>query len=306
MPSRSRRVVAIQRNPLSGTGLYRHELLNLAAGLRRFGFQPRIFSRRERLRAWLELPENRGRLACLVAAGGDGTVGDMLNRYPGLPLAILPLGTENLLARYLHIPCCGQDVADMIAAGLRRRLDVCRVGERRFAIMASFGLDADVVHRTHARRTGNITRLSYLQPIWDSLTQYEFPELRLYVDDRPTPLRARLAILMNLPAYALGLGIAPNACCDDGLFDLRLFDHASSIQMMRDLFDVVRGGLGHPEHVRTVRAAKVRIEADVPVPVQMDGDPAGWTPTEVSVLPAALEVIVPAGQGCSQWLVVRE
>jgi diacylglycerol kinase (ATP) len=285
--------VAIQRNPISGSGRRRALLLDLIAELRRHGLRPRVFSRRERLAAALERPDRREGLVCIVAAGGDGTVGDVINRYPGVPLAVLPMGTENLFARYLRIPLSGRAVAGMIAAGRTRRVDLCALGERRFALMASCGFDADVVHRTHAARAGHISRFSYLQPIWHSVRAYEHPPMRLYLDDAPVPLTATLALLVNVPVYAMGLRIAPSALDNDGLVDLRLFDPRSAFQMLRVVYNVTSGRHERRADVQSARAARVRIESDVPVPVQVDGDPAGWTPAEVRVLPAALEVFVP-------------
>src|SRR5262245_59352110 len=91
--------VAIQRNPKSGSGLRRHRLLELVRELKSLGFRPRMFKNRLPMDAWLARPDIRENLACIVAAGGDGTVADVFNRHPGIRLAIMPLGTENLLAR---------------------------------------------------------------------------------------------------------------------------------------------------------------------------------------------------------------
>src|SRR5580765_4106145 len=91
--------VAIQRNPRSGSGAGRHELVELVRELKRLAFRPRLFKSRERLVAWLAEPGIRDELTCVVAAGGDGTVADVVNRHPDVPICILPLGTENLLAR---------------------------------------------------------------------------------------------------------------------------------------------------------------------------------------------------------------
>jgi diacylglycerol kinase (ATP) len=146
--------VAIQRNPVSGAGAKRAEILALCKQLRRLGIRLRVFSRRERLAERLGRPDGRNGLICLVAAGGDGTVGDLINRFPDLPLTILPLGTENLLARHLGIPCNGQFVAEVIAQGITRRIDIGLLNGKRFTLMVSAGFDADVVHRTHGRRQG--------------------------------------------------------------------------------------------------------------------------------------------------------
>jgi hypothetical protein len=115
------RRVVIQRNPTSGTGKKRGELLSLVRRLKVHGFSPRLFSSRQRLDRYLSNPERRAEVFCVVAAGGDGTVGDVVNRCHGLPVAILALGTENLIARYLKLPRDGSAVADMIAAGRRIR-----------------------------------------------------------------------------------------------------------------------------------------------------------------------------------------
>ena len=103
--------VAIQRNPTSGTGTRRGVLLELIRELKRRGIRPRLFASRERMQAKLADPAAREHLVCVLAAGGDGTIGDVVNRYPGLPLATLPLGTENLLAKYLRIQPSGAQVA---------------------------------------------------------------------------------------------------------------------------------------------------------------------------------------------------
>jgi diacylglycerol kinase (ATP) len=289
--------VAIQRNPTSGTGLQRAELLHLVSNLRRLGIRPRLYSRRERLQARLEIAGEREALVCLVAAGGDGTVGDLTNRFPDLPLAVLPLGTENLLAGHLGIPSDGKFVAEMIAAGCQRAVDVGVINGRRFLLMVTAGFDADVVHRAHARRTGHIRKWNYLQPIWESLRSYRYPKLRVSAEggDLPggRPLSARLVVVANLPAYAMGLPLAMSAEGADGLLDLRLFHRRSAFQMLRYLYKVLLRQHETLADVVSGRAKQVRITCDTPAPIQCDGDPAGFTPAEVTVLPRALTLIVP-------------
>jgi diacylglycerol kinase family enzyme len=294
-PLPERQWVAIQRNPRSGTGRGRDWLVDLVRELKRLGFQPRMFKNRQRMDAWLAEPEVRARLACIVAAGGDGTVADVFNRHRGVRLAILPLGTENLLARFLDIPASGTQVARIIAAGQVRVLDLCQLGERRFVLMASAGFDADVIQRLHFSRRGNISRLSYVQPILESVRKYEYPEIRLYVDGSPTPATARMAVIVNVPIYALGLSVARTARGDDGMLDLRLFRQGSAFQMVRYLCNLALGIHETLPDVKSLSGRRVRIESDVPVPIQLDGDAAGFTPAEISVLPGALEVLAAAG-----------
>jgi diacylglycerol kinase (ATP) len=291
--------VAIQRNPTSGAGLQRAELLHLVSHLRRLGIRPRLYSRRERLQARLDIAEERQNLVCLVAAGGDGTVGDLVNRFAGLPLAVLPLGTENLLAGYLGIPSDGRFVAEMIAAGCSRSIDVGVVNGRRFLLMVTAGFDADIVHRVQARRRGHITKWNYLQPILESLRSYRYPKLRVSAEggDLPLgqPVSGRLVAVANLPAYAMGLPLAASAEAGDGLLDLRVFRRRSAFQMLRYLYKVALRQHEGLADVVSGRATQVRITCETPVPIQCDGDPAGFTPAEISILPGALTLIVPKG-----------
>jgi diacylglycerol kinase family enzyme len=284
--------VAVQRNPVSGAGQDRAAIVELVLRLREHGLHPRLFANRERLRRRLDDPRWRERLVGIVAAGGDGTVGDVINRFPGVPVAILPLGNENLLAGYLGIPKSGRAVADRIAANHRKKLDVGVAGDRRFTLMASAGFDADVVHRTHAARTGHITRGRYVGPILRSLFRYRFREMRIYLDDDPAPLRARTALIVNVPAYAIGLRLADSARGDDGVLDLRLFERGSAFRMPWYFVRVLTRSHERLRDVRSARASRMRIESDEPIPVQIDGDPAGWTPVEIRILSGALEVFV--------------
>jgi diacylglycerol kinase family enzyme len=159
--------------------------------------------------------------------------------------------------------------------------------------MASAGFDADVIQRLHHLRRGNISRLSYVQPILESVRKYEYPEIRLWIDDAASPVMCRMAVVVNVPMYALGLSVARSALGDDGAFDVRLFHRGSAFQMMRYLCNLGLGRHERLEDVTSLRGRRVRIESDVPVPIQIDGDPAGWTPAEIHVLPAALEVVAP-------------
>ena len=294
--------VAIQRNPTSGAGPKAAVLKELVRELKQHGLKPRLFSKRERLASLLVDETRRENLRCIVAAGGDGTVVDVINRYPGMPMTVCPLGTENLFAKYLGIPRSGRAVAETIANGQPRQLDLCELQSsdidgnphpaQRFLIMASIGFDAAVVHRTHARRRGHIRRSSYVLPIFSTLWHYRYPKLQITLDDNE-PVESRLAVVANLPRYALKLPIASSAKGDDGLIDVRLFERPSRRSMLRYFWKVWRNKHESLADVRSALAKTIRIDADEPVPIQVDGDPAGFTPATITVVPSALTVVAP-------------
>jgi diacylglycerol kinase (ATP) len=109
------------------------------------------------------------------------------------------------------------------------------------------------------------------------------------------PLSGRLLVVANLPAYAMGLPLAASAEGSDGLLDLRVFRRRSAFQMVRYLYKVALRQHESLADVVCGRAQRVHITCDTPVPLQCDGDPAGFTPAEVTILPGALTLIVPKG-----------
>jgi diacylglycerol kinase family enzyme len=288
-------VIAILRNPWSGPGRRKRYVHSLLLALKSQGLKPRLFSSRARLTAWMANPRHRESLYCLVAAGGDGTISDLMTRFPGVRLATIPLGTENLLARQVGIPRDGAVVAHMIAAGRTWTIDACELGMRRFCLLASIGIDAAIVHRTHAGRRGNIHKYNYLGPIVATLRTYRFPRLRVWLDDDVEPQRCRLLLIANHAAYALGLQVMPEARGDDGWLDVRLFAAKNFWSTWKLVWCAWRGTLARQSRVHVVwrRATRIRVDADVPVPIQVDGDPAGSTPAEIRILPKGLRMVVP-------------
>jgi len=292
----TRRLVVIQRNPSSGSGRGRSELLRLCEELRRRGFHVRMFSRRNVLDQWIRRPENAEQLRCCVAAGGDGTIADLVNRHPGIPLAILPLGTENLLAKYFGISCCGKSLAQIIDQDHVCVIDSVFADARRFLLMLSVGPDAEVVEAVHATRTGRILRTRY---IWPTLRTLLFSKTRLYrvqCDDSSEFHYGAHIILTNVPRYGFGMPFAPDALPDDGLLDVRLVLGTTRWQI---LWQALRLKLKLPvaqsEFLR-LHARRVRVEAVDEHPAvrcQCDGDPGPHLPVTVQVQNASVRLVVP-------------
>lgn len=287
----SKQWIAIQRNPRSGSGQKRETLIALIRELRRRGLKPRLFKSRERLTELLQSPEQLESLRCIIAAGGDGTVCDVINRFPEVPVCPFPLGTENLLCRHFGVTGDAVQTADQIESGQFETIDVGLLGDRRFLLMASVGFDAHVIHRLHNARRGNISRLTYALPILSAAAGYSFPQLRVFVDDAPEPITGCLAVIANFPEYAFGLPLVPEALPSDGLLSVRVFPDPGAFSLLR-YCRLLRGHrhVGHPE-IPFVMAHSIRIESDVPVPVQVDGDPCDTTPCNITLSQASATLL---------------
>lgn len=166
-PSPLRRVLVIA-NPISGGGRGKVRALGLAAELRALGIEAEAYFTRAagdataRAAAAGTQPWH-----ALVAVGGDGTVNEVLNGMPdpGRPLAVLPVGTANVLALELGLPKRPAQAAAAIAAGRCRALTIGIAGERRFLLFCGAGIDGAVVQRLHEVRTGTLGKHKWAGPI---------------------------------------------------------------------------------------------------------------------------------------------
>ena len=301
--------VGIAANAASGRGAGRVAVDRLVRELNRLGVDTRI--------AWT-LPERAALVAeatpdagcrCLVAAGGDGTVAALINEQPSVPIAVMPVGTENLFARHFGFVRQPRLAAARIATGEASSLDLGRVGDRRFALMAGIGFDADVVSRHHNARVGRsgsmrpTNRAAYVEPVLRSSFGYRFPPLHLTIEEAEggcESLVGSTAFVFNLPRYALGLPFAPTARGDDGWLDLVVFRDPGPFRALHYLWLVVSGQHRNRSGIIHRRVRRVTVEVDEPVPVQLDGDPGGQIlpgmspPWTAEIEADALGVVAPA------------
>lgn len=294
----SARQILLSVNPKAGARSGRPRVEQLRARLQEKGYGVRECRGLDDLRESSAELLRQGTLRAVVAAGGDGTVRLVANETPaGVPIAILPLGTENLLSKYLALPPDPREISTIIDQGWTVRLDAGLANDRLFLLMAGIGFDADVVRRLHATRTGHIRHWSYVKPIVESIRSYEYPPVRVYCDpdnsaENSRSIEARWVFAVNLPRYAGGLCFVPSAVGTDGLLDICTFRQGFLANGLRYLLGVSLGMHVAWRDCEIVQAARVRIVSEGRVPYQLDGDPAGHLPLDVSVLPQRLTLLV--------------
>lgn len=292
------RLIVIAENPRAGSGEGRTLVERLASALADRGFQVVREREPEQIRQRVQAggaavpAEQAGPPACVVCAGGDGTIGMVANWVDAAtPLAVLPLGTENLLAKQLGFDRDVDGLAERIERGRTFAIDAGEANGRLFLVVASVGFDAEVVRLLAARRTGPIRHSTWVRPILQALGSYRFPEIRVTTNSHPKPVRTRWAFIFNLPRYALGLRFVAEGSCADGKLDLCCFRGARWWNGLKYLAGVILGWHRSWRDTHIEQATWVRIEADEPVPYQLDGDPGGELPLEVRVLPKRLRIM---------------
>jgi diacylglycerol kinase family enzyme len=292
-------MVLVVANPYSGVGPNRRRVDALVGALRARGAVPRVvWDAAERSAALADAAAMSGCHA-VIAAGGDGTIAQVINELPaGVPLAALPLGSENVLARALGFGRDPTALARAVVECRTRRLDLgrARAGARTrlFALMLGVGFDAAVVHRLAARRaTGRglrrVRRASYLAPIASCLLGYVHTRVRLATES--ATMEGAHCVIANVPGYALDVRLTPTASPDDGRLDWLVLERPGVVPLLAYGWAAYRGRHLGRHDVGAGQATRLRVTAETPTPVQLDGDPWGTTPVDVEVVPRGLTVI---------------
>jgi diacylglycerol kinase (ATP) len=202
-------------------------------------------------------------------------------------------------------------VADGVVVGL----DLGSANGKHFLLMVSAGFDAEVIRDLHENRSGNITRRSYFLPTLRTIRSYDYPQMQLYSEgpaqvgaasrtaasDPPRlggatgePHSCRWLFGFNLPLYALGLPIAPDALATDGQLDVCTFERGTAWSILRYYWHVRRGAHIKLSDTAMLRSRRFRLEApdSENIAYQVDGDYGGTLPVEVEVLPGELRLLV--------------
>ena len=232
----------------------------------------------------------------VMVQGGDGTVAACVTGLAGtgVPLAVLPGGTGNLLAANLGIPGDLDGAVEIALHGQRRRLDVAAIGDDRFVVMAGIGFDAAMLRDADPKLKRRVGALAYvLSGIRQLRRRVARFELRL--DDRPPVSRAGQGVLIgNLGRLQGGLPVLPDARPDDGQLDVAVLRTRTLPDWVRLAVGVLLRRRTHPQ-LEVLRARRVEIRCDRPLPVERDGDPAGSRDhLVVDLVPQALTICVPA------------
>ena len=238
------------------------------------------------------LPE---RAIAAIAVGGDGTVREVSEGLLGreIPLAILPAGTENLVARQFRFRRSPERLLQTLLNGTERRIDVGRVGSHIFLVVAGIGYDAEVVRRLSHRRRGPITYIDYCIPMWRTFWEHRFPHLKVRVDGQEVFSGHGLVLAGNMPQYGMRLKILREAVVDDGQFDVCIFPCASRLKLLLHAGRVACGQHLASGDVLYLQGRVIEVSSHQVVPVELDGDFGGQLPLRIEVLPRTLSLLVP-------------
>jgi diacylglycerol kinase (ATP) len=231
----------------------------------------------------------------IVAAGGDGTVNEVVNGLAGsnATLGLLPIGTMNVFATELGVPAHDLDLCWNIIQNANTRLvDLPNANGKYFVQLAGVGLDAQVVKETSSKLRRSFGPLSYL--ISAAQIAARQPP-RLFIESENASIdEGSFVLIGNGRLYGGPFPFFKHALIDDGLFDVVVFKRLGYLEIIKYLQNVIFSSEIRAPEIEYFQTRRLRVDSDQSVPVELDGELVGNCPVEFGVRERSLRVLVPS------------
>jgi YegS/Rv2252/BmrU family lipid kinase len=230
----------------------------------------------------------------IVAAGGDGTIHEVVNGIAGTDaaLGLLPMGTMNVFATELGLPT--NDLGhcwDIIERGKTRLVDLPSANGKHFAQLAGIGLDAQAVKETSHLLKRSFGPVSYLIQAAQIAARVP-PRLSIESENASTD-EGSFVLIGNGRLYGGPFPFFKQAILDDGLFDVVVFKRLGYLEIIRYLQNVLFSSEISAPEVEYFQTRYLRVASDQEVPVELDGELVGNCPVEFRVEKQSLRVLAP-------------
>jgi YegS/Rv2252/BmrU family lipid kinase len=230
----------------------------------------------------------------IVAAGGDGTINEVVNGLAGTHamLGLLPIGTVNVFATELGLPSHDLQLCwDIIRGDQTRLVDLPSANGKYFVQLAGVGLDAQAVKETSLALKRSFGPLSYL--ISAAQIAARKPP-RLWIEsENAFNIEASFVLIGNGRHYGGPFPFFKHAVNDDGLLDVVAFKQLGYLEIIKYLQDVFFSSDIRLPEVEYFQTRRLRITSDQEVPVELDGELVGICPVEFEAHEKRLRVLVP-------------
>lgn len=234
----------------------------------------------------------------IVAAGGDGTVNEVVNGIAGTgaTLGLLPLGTMNVYATELGLPANDLDACwRIILEANTRQVDLPSANDKHFVQLAGVGFDAQAIKETSRALKRSFGPLSYLVSA-AQIAARPPPRLRIESEQAVTE-EGSFVLVGNGRLYGGPFPFFKKAVIDDGLFDVLVFKRLNYLEIIRYMQDVIFSPQITSPEVEYFQTTSLRVTSEGAVPVEVDGELIGNCPVQFSIRAGGLRVFAPAGEG---------
>lgn len=246
----------------------------------------------------------------IAAYGGDGTVAEVGGAMvgSGVPLAILPGGTANVMSVELGIPATFGEAINVICHEelTLRPIDVGKVDERHFVLRLSLGLEARMVEGADRNLKDRLGTLAYALSALKAIAAPELIRFDFQIDGKTLSEEGIACVIANSANLGrAGMQLSPDVTVSDGMLDIFVVNN-TSLPTVMSLLSGILGQEGtaviaeqvgnEPEQPRTVRhwqGRNIVVQSTPVTTIQCDGEMIGDTPKTITILPSALQVVVP-------------
>jgi diacylglycerol kinase (ATP) len=235
----------------------------------------------------------------VAACGGDGTLMEVADGLvgTGVPLAIFPAGTANIMALTLGIPTDLVEAVTLVAEGSRavlRSVDMGEVNNRLFLLRVGGGAEAQMTLQTEREAKSRWGNLAYVLSGLNTILNPIPAQYRINVDGMRVEVEGISLMVANSGNVGMaGVNIAPGVDVSDGLLDvivIRSGDVPSLLSVASAMFTKAEM---EPEPLLHWQAREIYIETDPPIALIADGEDVGMTPVSARALPGAVQIVCP-------------
>ena len=236
----------------------------------------------------------------VVAAGGDGTLNEVVNgiarHSDAIRLGLIPLGTGNDFARSLELPVDVEDSIDVVLSNKTRYLDLVRVRSDRvryFANVSAGGFSGAVDEKLTPEMKRAWGPLAYVRSAAAALPKLQTYRTHIVFDENEElSLDLYNAVIGNGRFVAGGLPIAPEADLSDGLLDVILIPNHPAPKIALLAAEILLGRHLSDDGIIFRRARKITLRARPGMRFNVDGEPVGSAPLVFQILPRAVKFVV--------------
>ncbi len=236
----------------------------------------------------------------ILAAGGDGTINEVINGIAGMaiPFGALPSGTANVLANEIGLAGRPDKAAAQLLEcvptriALGRSITLGKTGSRYFALMTGVGLDAQIVHHVDPELKRRFGKLEYWRA---GFTQLRQPMTRFHTVVNGEAYSGTFTLITRVRNYGGDFEIARRIRLTDNDFEVVIFQKELAADYVRFLGGVLLNRLRETEGVVIHRATSVQViaPAEKPVFLQADGEGIGMASATITAVPDALTLLIP-------------
>lgn len=232
----------------------------------------------------------------IVAAGGDGTINEVLNGMAdsGIPLGVLPFGTANVLAVETGMPSRPDRLAELLLNGETLMVRPGRVvggGGHLFILMAGVGLDAEAIDQLCPKTKRLIGKGAYARAIVDRLRKRPLSQIKISVDGKS--VFGCFAVISKSRYYGGKFVVTPEAGLDADAFEVCVFSSTNRFRLVRQIAAVRFGGHLKMKDVSIYRGQHVTTTCQRGSLYQTDGDLRGPLPAEFVISDLRLPLVCP-------------